>query len=195
MKFNFIIFVGLIAILCACQTPSKEKDAMQLAEQAMKTFSYHTSNIDSTNRALNLLDSAIKLYQTPKLYFCKYQIYIFMNNRLAALYACDTALMLDRNNYVFTLDKGCTFEALGKPDSAFGYYRVALQMIDNRNSFNAAEIVKDHEKIILTELLKDTVAFKKLVNEFRVKYKDSKDKYFEIYSEEFDNFRRENYLH
>ncbi len=194
MKFNFIIFVGSIAILSACHFSSKEKEAMQLAERAMKTFIHHTTNIDSTNRALNLIDSSIKLYQSPKLYFCKYQIYKSKNDELAALGVCDTALMLDRNNFLFTLEKGCTFEALGRLDSAYSYYRVALQMIDNSNSFNGSEIVKDDEKIVITGLLKDTVAFNKLVNEFRVKYRGSKDKYFQTFSEQLDHFKREDYV-
>jgi tetratricopeptide (TPR) repeat protein len=167
---------------------------MQLAERAMKTFSHHTTNIDSTKRALNLIDSSIKLYRSPRLYFCKYQIYKSKNDELAALSVCDTVLMFDRNNFSFTLEKGCTFEALGKLDSAFTYYRVALQMIDNSKSFNASEIVKDDEKIVITGLLKDTVAFNKLVNEFRIKYNGSKDKDFQIFSEQLDHFRREDYV-
>jgi tetratricopeptide (TPR) repeat protein len=194
MKFILIIFVSLVAELWGCKIPGKEKEAMRLADQAMKIFSHHTTNIDSTNRALNLIDSSIKLYQSSKLYFCKYQIYKSKNDVLAALSVCDTALMLDRNNFSFTLEKGCTFEALGRVDSAFSYYRAALQMIDNSNSFNAAEIVKDDEKIVITGLLKDTVAFNKLVNEFRLKYKDSKDKWFQIYSEQLDHFKREDYV-
>jgi len=160
----------------------------------MKTFSHHTTNIDSTKRALNLIDSSIKLYRSPRLYFCKYQIYKSKNDELAALSVCDTVLMFDRNNFSFTLEKGCTFEALGKLDSAFTYYRVALQMIDNSKSFNASEIVKDDEKIVITGLLKDTVAFNKLVNEFRIKYNGSKDKDFQIFSEQLDHFRREDYV-
>ncbi len=194
MKFIFIIFVSLVAELWGCKIPGKEKEAMRLADQAMKTFSHHTIDIDSTTRAINMLDSAIKLYQSPKLYFCKYQIYKIKHDEPAALRVCDTVLMLDKNNFAFTLEKGCTFEALGRLDSAFSYYRISLQMIDNSNSFNAAEIVKDDEKIVITGLLKDTVAFNKLVNEFQTKYRGSKDKYFQIFSAQFDHFRREDYV-
>jgi len=194
MKFNLVIFVILIPGLWGCQLPNKEKEAMQLADRAMKTFIHHTTNIDSTNRALNLIDSSIKVYQSPKLYFCKFQIYKIEHDELAALRVCDTVLMLDRNNFAFTLEKGYTFEALGRLDSAFSYYRAALQMIDNPHSFNGVEILKDDEKIVITALLKDTVAFNKLVKEFRIKYKDSKDELFQIYSEQLDHFKRENYV-
>lgn len=85
-------------------------------------------------------------------------------------------------------------EALGRFDSAFSYYRVALHLIDNPHSFNAAEIVKDDERIVITGLLKDTVSFNKLVNEFRKKYKGSTED-FQIYSKKFDNFRREDYVY
>src|ERR1700683_1272582 len=194
MKFNFIISIGLITILSACQIRNNKKEATRLADQAMKTFMPHSISIDSANQALYLLDFAIKLYQSPRLYFCKYQIYKINNHQLAALYICDTVLMHDRFNFSFTLEKGCTFEALGKLDSAFSYYRAALRMIDNRNSFNAAEIEKDDGKIVITGLLKDTVAFTKLTNEFRAKYGSSNDKNFQMYSEQLDHFRREDYL-
>jgi hypothetical protein len=194
MKYNLVIVVGIAAIICACQTPDKERYAMQLAEQAMKTHSHNASNIDSTNFALNLLDSAIRLRQSPTFYLCKYQIYKVTNNQRAALRVCDTVLMVDKSNYIATLDKGLTFEALGKFDSSYRCYRIALAMLDNPNSFKAAAIVKDHERIVITALLKDTSDFKQLVDAFRVKYRDSKDELFKSYSEEFDHFRRENYL-
>jgi tetratricopeptide (TPR) repeat protein len=194
MKFHFVILGILIPLLAACQNTSKERAAMKLAERAMKTFSHHADNIDSTNRALNLIDSSLRLYQSPKLYFCKYQIYKGKNDELAALYVCDTALMLDRTDFPFTLEKGCTLEVLGRLDSAFRYYRIALQMVDSPTSFDAAEIVKDDEKIVITGLLKDTVTFKKLVSEFRTKYQGSKNKYFEMYSKQLDHFKREDYV-
>jgi hypothetical protein len=74
---------------------------MQLSDRAMKAFIHHTTNIDSANRALNLIDSSLKLYQSPRLYFCKYQIYKSKYDELAALGVCDTVLMLDRNNFSF----------------------------------------------------------------------------------------------
>ena len=194
MKFNLIIFVYLAAIFLACRTSGKKKEANRFAVQAMTTFSHNASNIDSTNGALNLFDSAIRLFSAPNIYFGKFQIYKVKNNQLAALHICDTVLMLDRNNFSFTLGKGCTFETLGKLDSAFSYYRVALGMIDNRKSFNATEIVKDEERIVVTGLLKDTIGFNKLVNEFRGKYRGSKDKWVQLYLEGLDHFKRENYV-
>ena len=194
MNCNLVILVGLAAMICACQTPDKERSAMQLAVQAMKTHSHNATNIDSTKRALNLLDSAIRLYPSPKFYVFKYQIYKLAADQHAALLVCDTALMVDKSYYIAALAKGCTFEALGKYDSSFTYYRAALSMLDNPKSFNAAPIVKDHERIVLTALLKDTSNFKRLVDEFRVKYKDSKDDLFNTYSDEFDHFSRMKYL-
>jgi tetratricopeptide (TPR) repeat protein len=194
MKFNFITFVGLAVLLLACHTPGNKKEANRLADQAMKTFMPHTLNIDSTTLALHLLDSAIKLYPSPNIYFGKFQIYKVENDQLAALRICDTVLMLYRNNFAFTLEKGCAFEKLGNFDSAFRYYRVALRMIDNPHSFNATEIVKDYEKIVITALLTDTAGFNRLVNQFRIKYRGSKDALFQTYSDEFDHFKRENYV-
>jgi hypothetical protein len=194
MKFNLIIFVCLAAVFLACRTSDKKREANRLAVQAMKTFSHNASNLDSINGALNLLDSAIRLLPAPNIYFGKFQIYKVKNDQLAALHICDTVLMLDGNNFIFTLGKGCTFETLGKLDSAFSYYRVALGMIDNRKSFNAAEITKEEERIVVTGLLKDTVAFNKLVTEFRGKYGGSKDKWVQLYLEGLDQFKRENYV-
>lgn len=194
MRVNLFTIVVLISLLGGCRQPNKEKEAMQLAVQAMKTFGRHGTNIDSTNRALYLLDSSIKLYQSPRLYFCKYQIFKSNKDQLSVLHVCDTALMLDRNNFIFTYAKGCTFEALGQLDSAFTYYRVALKLIDNPKSFNATEMLKDDERIVITGLLKDTVSFNKLLNEFRNKYKGSTDKNFQIYSLQLDSFRREDYV-
>jgi tetratricopeptide (TPR) repeat protein len=194
MKLNLLTLVGLAAVICARQIPDKERRAMQLADQAMKTHSHNAINIDSTKRAINLLDSAIRLYPSPNFYLFKYQIYKFTNDQRAALRVCDTVLMVDKSNYIATLDKGRTLEVLGKFDSSYRFYRIALAMLDQSNSFKAAAIVKDHERIVITALLKDTSDFKKLVDAFREKYRDSKDELFKSYSEEFDHFRRENYL-
>jgi tetratricopeptide (TPR) repeat protein len=194
MKYNLVIFVGLAAIICACQIPDKGRQAMQLAEQAMKTHSHNALNIDSTNWALNLLDSAIKLHPSPTFYLCKYQIYKVTNNQSAALHECDTALMVDKLNYIATLDKGFTFEMLGKFDSSYKYYRIALSMLDNPKAFRAAAIVKDHERIVIAALLKDTADFKMLVRQFRIKYRDSKGELFSSYLEELDHFSREQYV-
>jgi len=193
MKFNLLTIVILIPLLGGCQQPNREKEAMQLAEGAMKTFGRH-SNVDSTNRALYLIDSSLKLYKSPKLYFCKYQIFTSNDDQLSALHVCDTVLMLDKDNFAFTLEKGCTLEKLGRLDSAFSYYRVALDLINNPHSFNGTEIGIDYERIVITGLLKDTASFNKLVNEFRDKYKGSNDPYFQVYSQQLDNFRREDYV-
>jgi tetratricopeptide (TPR) repeat protein len=194
MNCNLANLVGLAVILCACQPPDTKRYAMELAEQAMKTHSHNDINVDTTSRALHLLDSAIRLYPSSTFYLCKYQIYKTTNDQHAALGVCDTVLLLDKFNYAVTLDKGYTYEALGKLDSAFDYYRAALKLTDNPHSFNAAQITKDHEKIVISALLKDTAGFNKLVREFRVKYRDSKDEFFQAYSDEFDHFKRENYL-
>lgn len=193
MKFNLLTIVILIPLLGGCQQTNKEKEAMQLADGAMKTFMRHHGNLDSINRALYLIDSSIRLYKSPGLYVYKYQIFKSNNDELSALHVCDTVLMLDRDNFAFTLEKGCTLEALGRLDSAFSYYKVALHLIDNPHSINGAQIVKDYQRIMITGLLKDTVSYNKLVNEFRKKYKGSTED-FQIYSKKFDNFRREDYV-
>jgi hypothetical protein len=105
--------------------------------------------------------------------------------------------MIDRNNYFATLFKGYAFEAIGKSDSAFDYYNAALRIVEDPASFKASEMVKDHEKIVLVGLLKDTTNFNKLVSEYRIKYRSTKGYLFELYNEEvkeFTHFRRQDYV-
>ncbi len=196
MKRRFIISISLVAGLVSCQVP-KKKLAMRIANQALYIYSTHRINIDSTNRALYLLDSSIKLYPNPTAYLYKYQIYRSMDRQLAALHICDTVLIIDGNNYFATLCKGYVFEKMGKADSAIRYYKAALRILDNPDSSKAPAMVYDHARIVIAALLKDAAAFNKQVDTFRVKYRRSKGDLLEFYSEfikEFDHFRRDDYV-
>jgi len=193
MKRHYIISISLVATLFSCQVP-KKKVAMRIANQALHTYYNNSSNSDSTNRALQLLDSSIKLAPDPTFFLFKYQIYRSTDRQFAALQICDTVLAIDCTNYLATLGKGYIFEGMGRSDSATSYYRSALRIVDSWDSLKAPAILKDHERIVITALLKDTAAFNKHVNAFRAKYQRAKGRLFEAYTEEFDHFRRDDYV-
>jgi tetratricopeptide (TPR) repeat protein len=193
MKHHFIISISLIAGFVSCQVPNR-KAAMRIANKAISIYYTNTLNIDSTNKALHLLDSSIKLYPDPTFYLFKYQIYRSTNRQLAALHICDTVLIIDGNNYLTTLGKGYIFEKMGKSDSAIHYYKAALRIVDNWKPLEAPAILQDHERIVITALLKDTGAFNRQVAAFRAKYRSSNGDLFEAYTKEFDHFRRDDYV-
>lgn len=196
MTRHFIILLNLLACPFFCKTASQKKEAIRLANLGLWTYDSNTINADSLTKALYLLDSALKIYPVPIAHVYKYQIYRAMNRPLAALRECDSVFIIDSHDYYASLCKGFTFGSMGKTDSAFNYYRIALRNLNGAGNI-APEMARDHERIIIAALLKDTATFNQLVKAFENKYRNSKGELSNMFAEsigEFTHFRRDDYV-
>ncbi|MDP4255555.1 MAG: hypothetical protein Q8938_16205, partial [Bacteroidota bacterium] len=159
---------------------------------ALRIYMHNVSNKDSLQKALILLDSAIFLRKDKNFYTNKYIVARRLGQYTLALASCDSILAVDHNDFFATLHKGYIFEDMNHTDSQNSYYSKAYSLLDSSRAWQSANMVRDREKIILKGLLKDTVAYRQMVDVFIVKYDTSK--VYKGIANEFSTFDRDRFL-
>jgi hypothetical protein len=197
MKRLIIFYLLLIGFLSACHLKSKEDEnakrkAIVLNNEAVRIYTHSFFNNDSLNKALNLINSAILLRKDFNFYNNQYAIERRLKRYFLALSTCDTMLNLRNLDFNATLHKGFLFEDLNLKDSQTIYYHKAYALIDDPRSFNASDMVKDRQRIILKGLLYDTIDYQIMTKNFLKKYATSK--IYRGIADEFRHFDRERFL-
>lgn len=158
------------------------------SKRAIKTYSHNLFDEDSLFKALVLIDSALYFEKSIGFYFVKYTILRRLGIYKLGINACDNILILDSNNFLATEYKGFLFEDLHLKDSQFAYYYKALNLLDNPKSFNASNILRDKEKIIILGLMEDSIQYKRMFERFKNKYANSKEYFYQGDVEELQTF-------
>jgi hypothetical protein len=164
----------------------------------MMIYAKNLSNSDSLHQALQLIDSAIFVNngildkKNYGFYLNKYVVQRRLRKYVSALQTCDSMMLIHNNDFNANLYKGYIYEDMEIMDSSMFYYYKSRKLIDNPESFRAAEMVKDRQKLILTGLLNDTLLYNKLFTDFINKYDTSR--FIQYYENEFQKFNRKQYL-
>lgn len=189
IKNTFLVF--FISMISCQNKNSIDSKAADLFKQASDIFKNNPLNNDSLMFAVHLLDSNIHLNNVQtKVYFLKYQISMRLKRYDLAIESTNGVLAADKNNFLALFGKGVAFDLLNNSDSAMNNYKKALGSLES-TQFETS-IFKEHERIILYGLLKDTVNFNLRLKQFKEAYSTNKE--FPAFYEDLIQFNRSNYI-
>jgi tetratricopeptide (TPR) repeat protein len=188
-KFRFLVCL-IVLISCRDKNDNNSQEAI-LYKKASEIFKHNHSNSDSLLYAIALIDSAIKLDSNRlDFMFTKCQIAMEIKRYNLVINSCSKILKIDSNNYLAFLQKGVAFEHLINFDSANSNYKGALKSLEV--SKFQKKIFKDYQRLILYNLLNDSINYKIELNEFHKQYVN--DKEFDVYNQDLIHFNRSDYI-
>src|ERR1051326_5240029 len=186
-----LLSIFIIILMGTCRPQEPDPKAAIFFKKASETLKQNPTNPDSLMSALNILDSAIHLDSNNVRYlFTKSKISITLKKYDLAINSCNEILAKHKDDYLTTLTKGVVFELSNRIDSAKQTYRRALNLL-NKTKFEKT-MYKEHERIILFGLLRDTSKFNTSLNLFKDQFKSEND--FIHYYQELKGFNRVDYI-
>jgi tetratricopeptide (TPR) repeat protein len=190
LKIKIVFLLFFITIISCRNKKTVNAEATVLFKKASEVFRKNYSNSDSLMYAISLLDSSIRLDAQPKFYFTKFQISMLLKRYDLAINSTNGILAIDKNNFMALFLKGIALECSKEIDSAMNNYKLALKSLESTRF--ETPIFKEHQKIILYALLKDTANFNLRLIEFKERYSGNKE--FSAYYESLVQFDRNAYL-
>lgn len=191
MKIKIIIFVLFIFITGCKNKKDTNVKAAAFNKRASDVFKNNPYNNDSLMYAISLFDSAISI-EAGRLsfYFNKCQVSMNLKRYDLTINSCNNILSIDRSNFLATFLKGIAYELSNNPDSALNNYNLALRALESTQF--EKPIFKEHQRILLYGLLKDTLNFNSSLNQFKDKFDGNNE--FSAYYEDLVHFDRTNYI-
>ena len=190
LKVKIVTLLIFITVISCQNKKAVNEKATILFKQASEVFRKNYSNNDSLMYSISLLDSSIRFDAQPKFYFTKYQISMLLKRYDLAINSTNGILAIDKNNFMALFLKGIALECSKEIDSAMSNYKLALKSLESTRF--ETPIFKEHQRIILYSLLKDTANFNLRLIEFKERYSGNKE--FPAYYKSLVQFDRNAYL-
>jgi len=169
LNISVCTLIVLIVSSCNLHGQQNRANAQAINNRALKLYQEHSNDKDSLERAITLLDSAIKIYPTYKLaYINKGAIYCLLGSYQEMLKVLDKAIVLDKENPQLFIIQGHILEKTGRNYEAMLKYRKAdsiySTLIKSKPNSIRDKVDKAYLQCFLTNKEQGIIEYEKIAN-------------------------------